>query len=109
MAIHRHGEAATRIRPTPTVVNGQTQYDLVTNTADVRAVIALRSGDTKQQPWGQTAEGEHYAVVDPDDEYQFGDLLEAGEGVWEGERFRVTYVDRLTSTVALERVHAGNE
>src|SRR5690606_34211937 len=62
-AVRRAGENATRIRPVETVVNGQTVKDLDTDHLDVRVVITARSGEIQERGWGQTAAGEHVAIV----------------------------------------------
>ena len=106
-ALARYGEAATRIHPTVTTVHGQavTTY---TDAHPVKAVITARSGDVKEQGWGQTAVGQHSAVIDMADGWVPGDLLDADEGVWAGKRFRATFVDAQSSQIALDLVHAGN-
>ena len=106
-ALDRYGEQAVRVRQTSTVVDGQTVFGSPDQKV-VRGVVTARSGDVKEQGWGQTAEGEFQAVVDLADDYAEGDEYVATEGVWDGSRFRVTFVDRQGSLLALDRVNEGN-
>lgn len=108
LGIRRFGESAKRIRPVESKVHGQTVKDLDSDVRLVSVVIAARSGRILELGWGQAAAGEHYAVVEPSERYEVGDLIDPEAGAWEGERFRVTFVDRLTSTVALELVTEAN-
>lgn len=105
--IARYGESATKKRTTTTVVNGRTTPGTPTEST-VHLAITSRSGDLVEQGWGRTATGDFMAVVDIADDYAEGDLVVPDEGTWAGYVFRVTFVDRQGSLVALERVHAGN-
>jgi hypothetical protein len=108
VGIRRWGERANRIRPTPTTVVGQTVMDLTIDVVPVRVVISAKSGKLVEQGWGQHATGEYMALVEPDQQYSEGDLIDPQEGVHVGELFRVTFTDPQASAVALELVHAGN-
>lgn len=100
-------EKAVRVRRVATYSGGVTSFDDSDQKA-VRGVVTARSGDVKEQGWGQTAEGDFMAVVDLADDYTEGDFYDPSEGVWEGYRFRVTFVDRQGSMLALERVTEDN-